>query len=283
MKKLLTGLTLFAALAFARDNDWRSWQYKDTETMEKAFDVSRASDAKKLLVDLMNGYIHVTGTGGSQIKVRLHKETQGRSKAALDEGKRDVRLDITQQSNYVRLEEEAPWRGRNGNNNYRGADYYGYHVALNVDVEVPGGTVLDLHGFNDGVEVKHTTGDYAVKGFNGDIVMEDVAGAGSVNTFNGHINVTYRQNPSQDTTYKTFNGSIDVHYQPDFNADLHFKTFRGDIFSDFDVQPLPVNVSGKLSGGHFLFRSNGGTGRVGKGGPSLSFETFNGRISLRTK
>lgn len=283
MKKLLAGLTLFAALAFARDDNWRDWQYKDTETVQKSFDISRASDAKKLLVDLMNGYIHVTGTSGSQIKVTLHKETQGRSRAALDEGKRDVSLDMNQQSNYIRLEEAAPWRGRNGNNNYRGADYYGYHVTLNIDVEVPGGTYLDLHSFNDGVEVKHTTGDYAVKGFNGEIVMDDVAGSGSVNTFNGHLNVTYRQNPLHDTTYKTFNGAIDVHFQPDFNADLHFKTFHGDIFSDFDVQPIPVNVSGKLTGGHFLFRSNGGSGRVGKGGPSLSFETFNGRISLRTK
>jgi hypothetical protein len=285
MKKLLAGLLFFSALAFAagRDDDWRNWQYKDSQTIEKSFDVSRASDAKKLLVDVMNGYIHVTGGSGSQIKVTLHKETRGRSQAAVDEGKRDVNMEMTQQSDYVRLDETAPWRDRNGNNNYHGADWYGYHVALNADIEVPSGTELDLHSFNDGVDVKHTTGDYNVHAFNGPIEMEDIAGSGEIQSFNGHVNVAYRQNPLKDTLFKTFNGELNIRFQPDFNADLHFKTFHGDIFSDFDVQPLPVMATGKLTGGHYLFRSNGGSGRAGKGGPALSFDAFNGRISLRTK
>jgi hypothetical protein len=288
MTRLTAALALTCAVGFCqsrngRHEDWRNWDYKDSQTIEKSFDVSKGSDAKKLLVDEMNGYIHVTGGSGSQIKVTLHKETRGRSQAAVDEGKRLVDLEMTQQSNYVRLSETAPWRGSNGNNNYRGDDWYGYHVALNVDVEVPAGTQLDLHSFNDGVEVKGTSGDYNVHAFNGPIIMDDVSGSGEVQSFNGAVTVSYRQNPQKDTRYKTFNGELNIKFQQDFNADLHFKTFHGDIFSDFDVQPLPTTVSGKLTGGRYLLRSNGGSGRVGKGGPTLSFDAFNGRISLRTK
>ncbi len=288
MTKLIAALTLTSALALCqsrngRHEDWRNWDYKDSQTIEKSFDVSKGGDARKLRVDQMNGYIHITGGSGPQIKVTLHKETHGRSQAAVDEGKRDVNLEMTQQSNYVRLNETAPWRKSNGDDNYRGDDWYGYHVALNVDIEVPAGTELDLHSFNDGVEIKRTSGDYNVHAFNGPINMEDVSGSGEVQSFNGPVNVSYRQNPQKDTLYKTFNGELNVKFQPDFNADLHFKTFHGDIFSDFDVQPLPTMVSGKLTGGHYLFRSNGGSGRAGKGGPVLSFDAFNGRISLRTK
>ena len=228
MTKLIAALTLTSALALCqsrngRHEDWRNWDYKDSQTIEKSFDVSKGGDARKLRVDQMNGYIHITGGSGLQIKVTLHKETHGRSQAAVDEGKRDVNLEMTQQSNYVRLNETAPWRKSNGDDNYRGDDWYGYHVALNVDIEVPAGTELDLHSFNDGVEIKRTSGDYNVHAFNGPINMEDVSGSGEVQSFNGPVNVSYRQNPQKDTLYKTFNGELNVKFQPDFNADLHFQ------------------------------------------------------------
>jgi hypothetical protein len=278
-------LALSPLLSLASHNDnWRDWQYTDSETIQKSFNVSAGADAKKLLVDNMHGIIHVNGYSGSEIRVTVHRETRGRSTAAVQEAKRDVKLDISQQGNFVRLFEDGPWRNSQGNN-YRGEDYYGYHVNFEYNIEVPAGTELNLKGFNDKIEVKGTTGDFDIHGFNGGIDMEDITGSGKAETFNGGMKVAFRKNPEHDSAFKTFNGSVDVYFQPDFNADLHFKTFHGGVYSDFDVAPLPVTAAaGQNINAKFVYRSSGGgAARVGKGGPSLSFSGFNGSIRLHSK
>lgn len=274
------GLAPAAALASHWD-DWRDWTYSDKETIQKSFDLSGSSEARRLLIDNMRGYIHVNGTGGNQLRVTIHKEVRARTHSALDEGKRDARLDISQQGNYVRFYDDGPWR-----NHDRGDDYYGYRAIYDYDVELPRGAELDLHAFNDKIEVKGTEGRFEIHSFNGGVEMSDIAGSGSVQTFNGAIKTAFRTNPDRESSFKTFNGGIDVYFQPDFNADLHFKTFRGGVFSDFDVAPLPVTVpAGRNLNARFVYHANGGNGaaRVGKGGPALDFNTFNGSIRLHTK
>ncbi len=273
------GLSPIAALA-AHWDDWRDWPYSDKETIQKSFDLSHSGEAKRLLVDNQRGYIHVTGASGSQIRVTIHKEVRGRTQSALADGKREARLDISQQGNYVRFYDDGPSR-----NHDRGDDYYGYRVNYDYDVEVPAGTELNIKGFNDKIEVTGTDGAFDIHGFNGGIDMKDIAGSGSVQTFNGGMKVAFRKNPEHDTNFKTFNGEMDIYFQPDFNADLHFKTFHGGVFSDFDVAPLPATVAaGHNLNAKFVYRSNGGgSARVGKGGPALKFEGFNGSIRLHDK
>jgi hypothetical protein len=281
---VILSLALSALSLASGHDDWRDWQYKDTETIQKSFNVSAASDPKKLLVDNMHGVIHVNGSSGSEIRVTVHRETRGRSNAAVQEAKRDVKLDISQQGNYVRFADDGPWRTSHGNN-YRGDDYYGYRVNFEYEIEVPSGTELDLKGFNDRIEVKGTTGNFDIHGFNGPISMEDITGNGWVETFNGSMKVAFRKNPDHDSTFKTFNGSVDVYFQPALNADLHFKTFHGGVYSDFEVTPLPMTVAaGQNLNAKFVYRNDGGgAARVGKGGPNLSFSGFNGAIRLHSK
>jgi hypothetical protein len=279
-------IALLPALSLAgRNDDWRDWQYKDSETIQKSFNVSASGEPKRLLVDNMHGVIHVNGYSGAEIRVTIHKETRGRTTSAVEEAKRDVKLDISQQGNCVRFYEDGPWRSSNGNNNYRGEDYYGYHVNFDYDIEVPSGTELNLKGFNDKIEVKGTTGNFDIHGFNGGVDLEDITGSGWAETFNGSLKATFRKNPERDSTFKTFNGSVDVYFQPAFDADLHFKTFHGGVYSDFDVVPLPMKVgAGQNLNGKFVYRSDGGgSARVGKGGPNLTFSGFNGSIRLHSK
>ncbi len=282
---VIAAVALVPALALAaRWDDWRDWPVAGKETIQKNFDVSKGSDARKLLVDNMHGEIHVTGYNGSEIRVTVNKEIRARSGSAAEEAKREVKLDMSQQGNYVRFYEDGPWRDGNGHNNYRGEDYYGYHVNFEYEIQLPAGVELNLKGFNDKIEVKGASGPFDVHNFNGGIDMQDITGAGWVETFNGSMKVGFRKNPDHDVTLKTFNGQIDAYFQPDFNADLHFKTFHGGVFSDFDVAPLPETVSaGHNLNSKFIYRSNGGAARVGKGGPNLHFEGFNGSIRLHTK
>ena len=65
------------------------------------------------------------------------------------EAKRDVKLDMSQQGNFVRLYVDGPFRSGNGVN-YRGDDYYGYRVVVDFDVQVPYDTEVVLKTINHG-------------------------------------------------------------------------------------------------------------------------------------
>ena len=111
-----------------------------------------------------------------------------------------------------------------------------------------------------------------------------MAGSGLVSTLNGKVKVTFSKNPAKATQFKTLNGSVDVYFQNGLNADLKFKKLNGGIYSDFEVTALPQTVAGDSKNGRFVYRSDRQTaGRVGKGGPELSFDTLNGSIRLHSR
>ncbi len=265
------------------DDDHR-WRLDEKEAIRKTFDAAGGSGGRKLLVDNIQGFVHVTGIGGSQVQVSIEKHIYADSSEAMAEAKRDVKMDMSQQGNFVRLYEDGPFRNGNGTN-YRGESYYGYRVVFDVDVQVPYDTELVLKTVNHGdIQVKKTTGDYEVHGLNGGIEMEDVAGSGLVSTLNGKVKVTFSKNPTKDTQFKTLNGSVDVYFQNGLNADLKFKKLNGGIYTDFEVTALPETVGGDSSNGRYVYRTDHRmSGRAGKGGPELSFDTLNGSIRLHSR
>jgi hypothetical protein len=284
MRTLGWMLLAVAPLAAQRHWDDRDWRVDEKETIRKTFDLSSGSAGKRLLVDNVTGFVHVTGYGGSQVQVSVEKHIYGYSNEAIQEAKRDVKLDMSQQANYARLYVDGPFRNSNGVN-YRGDQYYGYRVVFDFDVQVPYDTELTLKTINGGdIQVKNTTGDYEINGLNGGIEMDGISGSGSIHTLNGKVQVTYSKNPAKPTSFKTLNGSIDVYFRPGLNADLSFQRLNGAIYSDFDVTARPTTVSGELSGGKFVYRGGRDIGgRTGSGGPELSFNTLNGTIRLHSK
>jgi hypothetical protein len=284
---LLTAVLLTAVrpLASAAWNDDRHWKLDEKESVHKSFDVGSGSGGKKLLVDNIHGFVHVTGYNGSQVQVSVETRLYADSAEAMAEAKRDIKLDMSQQGNFVRLYEDGPFRTSNGMN-YRGDNYYGYRVVFDFEVQVPYDTELVLKTVNQGdIQVKKTTGDYDIHGLNGGIQMEEVSGSGTVNTLNGKVKVTFSKNPVKATQFKTLNGAVDVYFQDGLNADLNFKKLNGGIYTDFEVTARPQSeAAGDTRNGKFVYRSNRMTaGRAGKGGPELSFETLNGSIRLHSK
>ena len=278
-------ILILAALPLAAGgwDDDHHWKLDEKETIRRTFDTAAGSGARKLLVDNIHGFVHVTGAGGSQVQVSIEKHIYADSSEAMAEAKRDVKMDMSQQGNFVRLYEDGPFRSANGTN-YRGESYYGYRVVFEFEVQVPFDTELDLKALNNGIVVKKTTGDYNVHGLNGGIEMEDVAGSGLVSTLNGKVKVTFSKNPAKASQFKTLNGSVDVWFQNGLNADLKFKKLNGGIYTDFEVTALPQTVAGDASGGKFVYRSDRKmAGRAGKGGPELTFDTLNGSIRLHSK
>ncbi|HEY2018709.1 MAG TPA: hypothetical protein VGH38_34630 [Bryobacteraceae bacterium] len=283
---VLLAILPLTCLAQRHGRDGRDWRVHDQETIKRSFDVTAGSGPAKLLVDNISGFVHVTGYGGKEIQISVEKRTGADSNEALAEAKRDVKLDISQQGNFVRLYADGPFRGNNGVN-YRGDEYYGYRVAFDYEIQVPAATELVLKTINDGeIVVKKTTGDYEINGLNGGIDMQEIAGSGSIRTLNGPLSVSYSRNPTKNTEFRTLNGKMEVHFQPGLDADLNFHTLNGGIYTDFDVTTRPSRtVGGDSVNGKFVYRSDRRSmeARTGKGGPELTFDALNGSIRLYSK
>jgi len=282
----MMALTLLPVVAGAQHRSGREWRVHDEESINRNFDVSYGSGPQKLLVDNISGSVHVTGYSGREVQVKVQKHIGADSNEGIQEAKRDVKLDLSQQGNFVRLYVDGPFRSPNGMN-YRGADYYGYEVVFDYDIQVPFATELIVKNVNHGdIDVRKTAGDFEINGVNGGIVMADISGAGTVRTVNGTMNISFTKNPAKSTEFRTVNGKIDVYFQPSLNADLNFHTVNGGLYADFDITSRPPKpVAGENVNGRFLYRSDGRNleARAGKGGPEFTFNTVNGAVRLHSK
>jgi hypothetical protein len=284
MKSLAVCLLLIApALVHGqRYRDRDSWRFDDTEKIQRSFTFS-GGDPHRLVVDNVSGVIHVTGRPGGSVEVSVTRRTRAVSDSAIAEAKRDVKLDMDQQGNSVRLYADGPFRNHGGD--YRGDDYYGYHVIFDYEIQVPADTELVLKTVNDHIAVEKTTGEFTINGVNGGIDMTDVAGSGVVRTVNGPVKASFTRNPAKPTEFRSVNGNVEVRFQPGLNADLAFKTLNGGIYTDFDVVARPVAGSTENVNGKYLYRVDrrNMAARTGSGGPEFKFETVNGSITLRSK
>jgi len=283
-RRILILLLLPTLAAAQRHREPRTWKVEDREKIDRSFTLS-GGEPHKLLVDNVNGYVHVTGTAGSQVVVSVAKHIGAESAAAMTEGKRDVKLDVSQQGNFVRLYVDGPFRNENGVN-YRGDDYYGYRVTFDYDIQVPYDTELVLKTISDGnVEVRKTTGDFTISAVNGGIDASELSGSGVIRTVNGPVKAGFTRNPSKPSEFRSVNGPIDVYFQPTLNADLDFRTINGGVYTDFDVTTRPVEGRTENVNGKFLYRVDrrNMAARAGSGGPELKFDTINGAIRLHAK
>ena len=282
--KVLFRLMLMAsglAVLCLAEHDWNHWPVRDQESIEKTFSLSGAP--MRVVVDNLDGNVHVTGTSGSQVRITAHKVIRADSDSDLQQAKNEVKLDITDRPGSVTIYYDAPWRCRGENGGCHDQQRRFYTVTYDINVEVPRQVRPVVSTVNNGdVRIEGTTGDFDVRNVNGGITMTSIAGSGEANTVNGPVTVRFAKNPSGISSFKSINGQLDFYFQPDLSADLRFKTFNGQIYSDFEVTPMAlVAGQGEQHEGKFVYHSNGMKGaRAGHGGPELTFDAFNGNIRL---
>ena len=276
MKRAILFSLLILPVLSARPND--DWWHEDRETIHKSFHVASGENVTKLISDQLNGPIRVTGGSGSEIQITVEKRIRAESKSDMDDAKREVKLDMTQEGNNVKLYEDGP--NRHGD----GWHHRHYSVVFECDVQVPSGVALDLETMNGTIEVKNIAGDYKVHTMNGRVEMDDIGGTGTVETMNGSVHVAFNRNPTKQSSFHTMNGSVDVYFHSDPDADFTLETMHGGVFADFDVTTMPTTVKGEISGNRFVYRSGGTMHvRAGKGGPEISLHTMNGAIRLHSR
>ena len=257
------------------------WTVREEENTQKTMTLS--GEPMRLVIDNLDGYVHVTGTTGSQVRVTAHKTIRAETQSDLNQAKSEVKLDMTEQPGSVSIEYAAPWRCRGNCGGCCDSHRRFYEVTYDIDVEAPRTARMVISGVNGSLRLDQIDGDFDVHAVNGGVKMSGISGFGDVHTVNGAVTVQFAKNPAQACSFKTVNGAVDAEFQPGLSADLSFKTFNGQIYSDFDVTALPMpTAETERKNGMFVYRSNHRLheARAGRGGPKLSFETLNGGIRL---
>jgi hypothetical protein len=261
----------------------------EQESVHKTF-----AGAKSIEVDNVYGSIHVSGYDGAEIQLDARKTLTADDAERSEAAKREVKLDITQTGESVRVYVDGPFRCHcedrpsfRSRNNMNERRRRGYKVVYDFDLRVPRSTALYLATINEGhINVEKANGDFDIENINGSVQMDEVGGSGRVYALNGKVAVTFARNPERNSYFGSLNGAVDVWFQPNVSADARVKTFNGGIYTDFPVTYLPAvaAAAGERKNGKFVYKSNEFQGiRIGNGGPEYKFENFNGDIRIRNR
>ncbi len=254
------------------------------EEIRKTLGFSAApGEANRLVVDNISGSIEVVGTGEAQITLVAHETIRAESEERVSVAKEKVRLEITEEPGRIRLYVDAPWRRDDGSIHGMDCDFYGYSVTYDFELRVPARTDLYLKTINEGeISVKNAEGAFQIINVNGGIAMSGLKGSGEFRTVNGDIKIGFARNPQSASTFKTVNGQVEVGFQDDLSADLRLKTFNGEVYTDYEVASLPSEPPERAVHGRKRRYRTGESflARVGRGGPSLTFDTLNGSIYI---
>jgi hypothetical protein len=200
-------LAALSALCLARsDRKSDRWSVREQETIQNTLTLS--SEPMRLVVDNVNGYVHATGTNGSEVRVTAHKVIRAETDSDLQEAKNEVKLQVTGKPGTVSIYYDAPWRCNNGEGDGCHGDHRRfYEVVYDIDVEVPRRARTVISTINDGdIRVAGIDGAFDVHNVNGAISMTGVSGSGDARTVNGPVNVHFAKNPAGPGSFKTING-----------------------------------------------------------------------------
>ncbi|MHA4740137.1 DUF4097 family beta strand repeat-containing protein [Dyadobacter sp. MSC1_007] len=277
---LLAGAVLCCTQAPAQKLEFK-------EHVSKEFAMNGNASKNTLAIYNINGFIKVEGYNGDKVVVEIDKKITAKTQEVLDQGKAEFKLEFEEHADSVIAYIANPYDSR-PNRNRRGWDgpRIDYHFELNFTVKVPYSLNLHVSTVNGGdVTVNDVTGSLGVHNVNGAIKIVNAKGPANVRTINGNVEVNYLTLPPGESDFKTLNGDIKISYPSSLSVDCQFKTFNGDFYTDFpNVERLPVKVVKnaenhenktiyKLSTETFI--------RIGNGGPTYKFETFNGNIYLK--
>jgi DUF4097 and DUF4098 domain-containing protein YvlB len=262
---------------------------EENREIQRNINLTGSANKKVLLVDIINGSIRINGNSKNQVEINAYENIRAKTKEKLKQAKEEVTLDIFEEDNKIVIYMEGPFRNkhRGGSVNYQGWGYYGYEVSYDVEINVPFEIELNLKTINDGdIQVENCGGEFDIENINGSINLSGMSGFGRAYALNGKMQADFIKNPKEDCYFGSLNGDVEVYFPNNFEADIRLKTFNGDVYTDFEVTYLPNLAIQQITkkGGKKVYKSDRTMGvRIGKGGPEIELDAFNGDILLHDR
>jgi len=270
------------------------------ETIRKEFSFEKKIPQNTVIIENINGNVHVSGYDGDKVIVEVEKTINAKTPERLREGKDKIQLAVMDRADTLVFYVSgtlATFCGWNPAKNCYNS--WGYHwecherhpchesfdFKMDFNVRVPRNIHLYLGTINDGdVTVENVNGSVTATNVNGSVHLANLTQQTVATTVNGNLDIDYDHNPTEDCRFYSLNGTINANFQKGLEANLNFQSFNGAFFTNVDVESLPplLEKNNTQEGLKYVVRGN--RYRIGKqGGVKLRFETLNGNIYLKEK
>jgi hypothetical protein len=236
-----------------------------------------------LEVSVINGTIHVVGQDGDTVEVNVRKTIRAETEQAAAAAETEAPVTFSDSAGTIRAVGSPGVRpGCDQKSTAQQRERPLYVVAYDFEIRAPRQVKLRLCTVNGGhIRVEGMAGDFSLDNVNGGITLTGVRGSGRAVTVNGDIEASFVDVPQAAVLLRSVNGDLEGSFPRSLSADLRLKTFNGDLYTDFDVTPLPAEASAERRNGMFVYGANRfGMFRVGRGGPELTFDAFNGDVRV---
>jgi len=227
----------------------------------------------RLEVDLFSGQIEIEGYDGREVVIVARNETATQVEPGDTGGMKRIPntalgLTVEEQQNAVRV--SGDWRNR----------------TVSVLIRVPTRTSASVTSVTGGnIVVRGLTGELELQNTNGGIEATGIRGSAVAHSTNGSVEVSFVEvTPDKPMSFSTLNGNVDVSFPAGTKADLRIEPGRGEILTDFDFELVPTAPTVEQSergGGYRVDVGQDVRARIGGGGPTYHFKTFNGTIYVR--
>jgi DUF4097 and DUF4098 domain-containing protein YvlB len=212
----------------------------------------------KIMLDNVNGKIHITGWDQSEVKVDAVK--LGDKQSDVDE----IKIEIDAKADKIKIRTKYPNRKSfRGKSNSPSVDY---------ELKVPIQAILDnIQNVNGSIEIEGVQGSIHASTVNGRLHVDGIASDASLESVNGGVHAGFTiLDTVKRASLKTVNGGVALTLPAGADADVSAHTLNGSIQSDSGLLPKknwPVGTD--------LHRT------LGKGGAHIKAETVNGSIQIR--
>jgi DUF4097 and DUF4098 domain-containing protein YvlB len=138
---------------------------------------------------------------------------------------------------------------------------------------------------NNGViDVKNIQSKSIVaENINGGITLNNISGKTWVSCINGPVDISYAENPKEESVYHTINGDITIAYQQALSANISFKSMNGEMYTDFDINKQFTKTTknkGDESRPKYKFEARPVV-QIGSGQVDFNIETLNGDVFIK--
>lgn len=267
----LIALALVAPNATAQQQD---------EKFQRSFPLNAGGT---LRVDNYKGTVHITGSNSNQVTVNVVKRFEGGSESDRKWWMENVKVSFSNDSNRVSVKVEYP----NWNCVFCWTDHE-FTAAVELEIQAPSRTNLDLDGYKPDIQVSSIQGDIRIKSYKAPMKIDSTSGAIHIDTYKDVIqlkNVALRggleinsfkaeteidaRSLEGSARLETEKGSIVLRVPKEIGMDVNFSGGRRAVFhSDFAL------ASRTGDSGHDV------RGVVNGGGVQVSVRTERGSVTI---
>ncbi len=247
---ILALVALLPALAFAGVSKEQQWEFSVDESTE-------------LGISNINGDINISATDGDQLVVTA------KLKADNEKDMEKLQIEVKEANGSISFK----------TNHGKSSGWFNWGDSSSGEVEftvhMPAFVILkSIATVNGDVEITGVKTSANVSTVNGNLDLNGLSGNATLETVNGDIVVKFQSfDNSQEADLQTVNGSVVVYLPAEASAKVVAETVNGKIRgSDFGLEA----VEGRFVGSDM-------EGNIGSGSASLSMQTVNGSIKVKSR